>query len=236
MNKGELHESIMRYDSTVLLTGTAYAQYSEVNHKENQILIGATGVNDTVSTSALAILPFDQGDYKGWVGLYYQQATVDGEVVSDVRNGRAEGGIGIGIAGASLNTFVEVSSDMEKGVDRQLQVGGFIRYEFKGFDRDITVGAGNFVENEQVIADLGDSPGNVSRSLFYISTKVLGVSILVEGAPKTTDFSDTRITVEPKYVRKLSDTIAFVASAIVEYDYRAPPQRARMSTLATHYS
>ena len=172
----------------VMLTGIAYAQYSEVDHKTNQILIGATGVNDTVSTSALAILPFDQGDYKGWIGLYYQQATVDGEVVSDVRNGRAEGGIGIGIEGASLNTFVEVSSDMEKGVDRQLQVGGFIRYEFKGLDRDITVGAGNFVENEQVIADLGDSPGNVSRSLFYISTKVLGVSILIEGSPKTTDF------------------------------------------------
>ena len=31
------------------------------------------------------------------------------------------------------------AQDMEKGVDRQLQVGGFIRYEFKGFDRDITV-------------------------------------------------------------------------------------------------
>ena len=204
----------------VLLTGIAYAQYSEVDHKTNHILIGATGVNDTVSTSALVILPFDEADYKGWVGLYYQQATVDGKVVSDVRNGRAEGGIDIGIEGASLNTFVEVSSHMEKGVDRQLQVGGFIRYEFTGFDRDITVGAGNFVENEQVIADLGDSSGNTSRSFFYVSTEILGVSILVEGAPKTTDFRDTRFILEPKYVHALSDSLSIVASTIVEYDSR----------------
>ena len=204
----------------LLLSGVVYAQYSEVDHKTNHILIGATGVNDTVSTSALVILPFDEGDYKGWVGLYYQQATVDGEVVSDVRNGRAEGGIDIGIEGASLNTFVEVSSDMEKGVDRQLQIGGFIRYEFTGFDRDITVGAGNFVENEQVIADLGDSPGNTSRSFFYVSTEILGVSILVEGAPKTTDFRDTRFILEPKYIHALNDSLAIVVSTIVEYDSR----------------
>ena len=204
--------------------GLSYAQYSEVDHDTQQILIGTTGVNDTVSTAATVILPFDEGDYQGWLGLYYQQTTANGEVVSDIRNGRAEGGVDIGIEGMSINAFGEINSDKEKGIDRQLQVGGFVRYEFEGVSEGDAVGIGNFLENEAALDDLGikaeDLESNVVRGLAYYSTRVGNLSVLVEGKPNVTDPADIKLSLEPKYVHNLSDTISVVASAIVDLDTR----------------
>ena len=212
----------------------AMGQYSEIDHEEQQILIGATGVNDTVSTSALVVLPFDEGSYRGWLGLYYQQATADGKVVSDIRNGRAEGGVDIGIEGMSINAFAEVNSDKEKGLKRQLQVGGFVRYEFEGVSKEDAAGVGNFLENEAALADLGikaeDLASNVVRGLFYYSTEVAGLDILVEGKPNVTDPQDIKVSVEPRYIFDLSDTLSLVASAIMDIDSRPIVEGNHVST------
>ena len=202
----------------------SYGQYSEIDHNEQQILLGTTGVNDTVSTSALAILPFDKGNYQGWLGLYYAQSTADGEVVSDVKNGRAEGGVDIGIEGMSINAFGEISTDKEKGIDRQLQVGGFVRYEFEGVSDGDAVGVGNFLENEAALGDLGldktKLDSNVVRGLLYYSTEVVGLDILIEGKPNIAEPKDVKLSIEPKYVLDLSDKLALVASAIFDVDSR----------------
>ena len=193
-----------------------------VEHDERQVLIGVSGVNDTVSNSALVILPVDNDTARGWVGVFYQQSTANGEIVSDIRNAHIEAGVDVGVQGLSVNAFSEINSDRERGIAKQLQVGGFGRYAFAVQQTDVAVGFGNFLENEEVRAELGlkDTDSNVSRWLLYASTEIFHVDLLARMTPKL-DFSDVQVSLEPKMtfdLDKLGDNVSVVASAIIDID------------------
>ena len=125
----------------------------------------------------------------------------------------------------SINAFAEVNSDKEKGIERQLHVGGFVRYEFEGASKEDAVGVGNFLENEAALGDLGikaaDLDSNVVRGLFYYSTEVAGLDILVEGKPNVTDPQDIKVSVEPKYILRLERPI--LAGGVGDYGHRFTP-------------
>ena len=199
---------------------SATAQYSEIDHSERAVYLGVNGVDDTQTTSATLVLPFDAERAQGWFGAYVLHSTANGEVISDQHNLHVESGIKTNREGLTLNVFVDQSADKERGIDKQRQVGLFVRQVVQTKRSPVTVGFGNFAEAGSVRADLGLKETDdvlLSRWLAYMATEVGGLDILIEFTPAY-DFRDQQVTLEPRYAMDLADNLALVVSSIVELD------------------
>ena len=204
----------------VLLAGFAQAQYDELDHTQRMINIGIDGINSDTSISGSAIIPVDTSNVDGWVGLFGQQQTDEGEVTSQTLN--AHGVFGYALSDRyGVNAFVDWTKDKERGIAGQTQFGGFVSvdlYEDDAFE--VTGGVGNFLENKQAQADLEikDTDPTVVRGLFYVLTKVGRYKFMFKGMPQLNEFSDARFTLEPSGVYELSDTLQLVLRAKLGYE------------------
>lgn len=202
------------------IASTAFGQYSEIDHDTRAMYLGVNGVDDTQNTSATLVLPFDSKRANGWLGLFLQQGTTDGEVVSDIRNAHLETGIKTKRKGLTLNVFYDQTSDRERGIGKQRQIGGFVRQETQIKGREVTFGVGNFAEAESVRSDLELKDTDdvfLSRWLAYLSTTIGDIDILLRFTPAF-DFRDQQLTLEPRYDYQLAKNLDLVVSSVVEVD------------------
>lgn len=197
---------------------TSHGQYSEIDHSVRQIELGVTGIGDSGATTFTGIFPYERKGARGWIGLHSSNTTLNGKVVGDIRNLHIELGKDVR-PNISLNAFAEWNTDKELGLDREMQVGGFLRGVKSLEKRDLIFGLGNFLVDEQARADLElkETDDTVVRWLFYVSTTARDLKLMFEFTPQL-DFSDFQTEIEPKYLYHLNDQVALLAAIALEYD------------------
>ena len=205
--------------AVTVFASSGYGQYDDVAHDQNLINLGVAGMNDDTSVSATVIAPINQERIDGWVGLYGQQQTHEGELTSQLLNAHAVVGYGF-LERFSVNAFADWTKDRQRGISGQTQIGGFVAADLYETDEvKVTGGAGNFLENKQVRGDLElkDTDPNVSRWLFYSLAKYRRYSLLSKITPKA-NFGDFQVSLEPTATYTLSDSLSLVVRAKLGYE------------------
>lgn len=144
----------------------ADAQWEEIPSQGTTLDLGGTANAKATAFTGQAI----RAEKQYWAGAQFSQITADGAVLTQNLNTRLQGGYDF--LRVSLQGFVAAKRDMHSEFTTSL--GGYFRKIQKVGQLDLVIGIGNFVEREQVRAELGlntTDPTVLSYWLWSIGTK-----------------------------------------------------------------
>ena len=205
-----------------LFTATAFSQYSDLPHDKNQFNLGFLKTGESTSLSTTLVLPVTgENGFKGWIGAYTAQSEASNAIIARTNNVHLQGGMHFAsLDNLGVEGFIDISSDLVKGTDREIEVGAFLRpgiYENGAFR--LSGGFGNFLESTDVRAELEltEADGTVSRWLAYTSFHFGNLGVLAKATPHYR-FEDFQCVVEGTLGFSLTGATSIRFHAKTEYD------------------
>ena len=171
----------------VLFAATAFGQYSDLPHDKNQFNLGFLKTGESTSLSTTLVLPVASDGFTGWVGAYTSQGEAGNEIIARTNNVHLQGGKRFAsLDNLGVEGFIDISSDLNKGTAREVEVGAFIRPGiFKRGDFRVSGGFGNFLESTDVRTELEltEADATVARWLAYTSIHFANLGVLAKATP-----------------------------------------------------
>ena len=197
-----------------------FAHSSEIYEDTSRhVGFGVSGGGNTGSLSVTGVVPYEDEKWKGWLGGYAQQINEGTEIQSQTINARTEAGYKF-TERISVNGFVDGTRDKLRGIDRQMQVGGFVLADVLETDLvSVSVGVGNYLENKTARADLEleDTDPTVVRLLAYGKVSGYGQTLIIKTTPQI-DFSDLQVELQPKFAYSVAENIDLALALVVGYE------------------
>ena len=210
----------------MLSASIGFAQWADLAHNEASVAFGYSGQNKDSSLDLTGVYPIrlnEAGSYpfKGWAGAYVQQTVVDGKVESQIIKTKVQGGFTL-YRSLSLVGFVANERDEHRGIAGQQEIGLFLRPGvYKEGEWKVSGGAGNYVENTQVKAELGIKDETVSviaRGVVFTSVSWRQVSVLGKVAPNVQNPRDVDASIESALAIEVSDNLNLVIGGALDYE------------------
>ena len=158
------------------------------------VTVAAQLDQDENAVSAVTVIPVAlRGGFIGFAGNDTTKLGDNWDVISRVQLTRTVGN------GFSISVFGEHSKQDSLSIDRQIDTGLFVSKVGKVGAIAVTVGAGNFLQQERERTDLNldATDARTVRALVYTKLVYRNLSVLAKATPKV-DGKDIRVLVNPE--------------------------------------